>query len=85
MTASCPTPDPLRPAPVEPRTPLAGPPGFTVRTSHVDGTINLEADLGVEVGRLVDKLVLHARPGQIVTDAEAVGRRLRLTITPPAQ
>lgn len=82
MTSSCPETDPQAAPPV---TPLAGPPGFTVRQSHTDGAVHLEADLGVEVGRLVDKLVLYTSPGQILTGADVVGGQLRLTITRPAR
>ncbi|SQD96271.1 hypothetical protein FMEAI12_3560016 [Parafrankia sp. Ea1.12] len=83
MTSSCPAPDPLSPAPTPPR-PLRGEPGTRTWDSYVDGSVSLDADLGITSRRLVDVLCRYTRESAILTSADVVDGVLQLTFTRPA-
>ncbi|MCK9928099.1 hypothetical protein MXD62_13105 [Frankia sp. Mgl5] len=59
-------------------------PGFRIRESHVDGTVDVMADLGVSAGRFVDKLSIHTRIAAVLTGASVVDGVLMLTFSRPS-
>ncbi|MEX5707860.1 hypothetical protein AB1484_05975 [Parafrankia sp. FMc6] len=67
-----------------PRAPRIDEPGFRIRESHVDGTVDVMADLGVSAGRFVDKLSIHTRIAAVLTGASVVDGVLMLTFSRPA-
>lgn len=75
--------DPLVPAPSVPR-PLGGEPGTRTRDSYVDGSVSLDADLGITSRRLVDVLCRYTRESAILTSADVVDGVLMLTFTRPS-
>lgn len=80
MDTSCPETDPLSPGPNPPR-PIRDEPGVRLRESHVDGSVSLDADLGITSGRLVDVLCRYTRESAVLTIAGVEGGQLLLTFT----
>ncbi|CAI7979437.1 conserved hypothetical protein [Frankia sp. Hr75.2] len=83
MSSSCPDADAQAPAAAVPHAPRIDEPGFRIRESHVDGTVDVMADIGVSAGRLVDRLAIHTPIASILTGAAVEGGRLLLTFTRP--
>ncbi|TCJ36858.1 hypothetical protein [Parafrankia sp. BMG5.11] len=83
MTTSSPEQDDQAPDAAVPRAPRLDEPGFRIRESHVDGTVDVMADIGVSAGRLVDRLAIHTPIASVLTSAAVEGGRLLLTFTRP--